>query len=104
MSVKIRKVSTGDSYIDIARIAKELGIDYTGLSRQELVRQVNKKIVEMDEVTDTLTSVPLNDEDYEVLHNIEDIKSKLEDCIESIKNGNGLDDMQEAFLRYHNII
>ena len=104
MSVKIRKVSTGDSYIDITRIAKELGIDYAGLSRQELVRQINKKIGEMDEVADTLTSVPLNDEDYEVLHNIKDIKSKLEDCIESIKNRNGLDDMQEVFLRYHNII
>lgn len=46
MSVKNRKVSTGDSYIDIARIAKELSIDYAGLSRQELVRQVNKKKLE----------------------------------------------------------
>lgn len=33
-----------------------------------------------------------------------DVQSKLNDCIDSLRAGNKLDDMQDAFLRHHNII
>jgi exonuclease VII small subunit len=41
---------------------------------------------------------------FELVEEIEDVKGKLEDCLETIKLGKNLDSMQEAFLKLHNIL
>jgi hypothetical protein len=40
----------------------------------------------------------------ELLEEVLDVKSKLEDIIEFIENDKELDDTQKAFLQYHKII
>lgn len=39
----------------------------------------------------------------ELLEDIKDIKEKLEDCLQSIESGRGLDSTQQAFLSSVNI-
>jgi hypothetical protein len=45
-----------------------------------------------------------NSEYNNLLDECYDVQSKLNDCIDTLRAGNKIDDMQESFLRMHNIL